>query len=122
MRGVEAGYAHEQEQPPFVDYAFTSIASPLIVIMLDVTEGAKEKIRQARDREMNSLGKHVMFDLVPADSIPPGAKIISSRFVDKVKANAEYKSRLVVQANYQQLGYHTFHNTCIIRLVSCVEA
>ena len=49
------------------------------------------------DKEISSLEKHGVSDLVPITSVPAGHKVVATRWVLKSKADSTYKSRLVVQ-------------------------
>ena len=58
------------------------------------------------EREMESLKKHDVWELV---DLPPGKKAIGSKWVYKVKTNADgsierYKARLVAQGYNQKFG------------------
>ena len=50
----------------------------------------------AADKEITSLKKHGVHELVPASFIPAGQKVVGSLWVNKIKANDLFKSRLVV--------------------------
>ena len=52
--------------------------------------------KAAADNETNSLKKHGVYELVPASSVPAGQKVVDSRWVNKIKADDLFKSRLVV--------------------------
>ena len=49
------------------------------------------------DKELTGLQDHHVYDLVPISSIPSAFKPIGSRWVYKVKADSNFKARLVVQ-------------------------
>ena len=70
------------------------------------TSPEKAKWFEAMEREMESLKHHDVWELV---NLPPGKKIIGSKWVFKVKTNADgsierYKARLVAQGYSQKLG------------------
>ena len=48
------------------------------------------------DKEITSLKKHGVYELVPASSASTGQKVVGSRWVNKIKADDLFKSRLVV--------------------------
>ena len=48
------------------------------------------------DKEITSLKKHGVYELVPASSVPAGQKVVGSSWVNKIKADDLFKSRLVV--------------------------
>ena len=52
--------------------------------------------KAAADKEIPSLKKHGVYELVPASSVPAGQKVVGSRWVKKIKADDRFKSRLVV--------------------------
>ena len=56
------------------------------------------------DKEITSLEKHGVFDLVPITSVPVGHKIVGTRWMFKSKAGSTYKDQLVVQGVSQILG------------------
>ena len=47
-------------------------------------------------KEIASLKKHGVYELVPASSVPSGKKVVGSRWVNKIKPDDLCKSRLVV--------------------------
>ena len=47
-------------------------------------------------KEIASFKKHGVYELVPASSVPSGQKVVGSRWVNKIKADDLFKSRLVV--------------------------
>ena len=63
-----------------------------------------EQWKAAMDKEMNSLKEHDVADLVPIQSLPPGAKPIGSRWLYKIKATGVMKARLIVQGWGQRHG------------------
>ena len=50
----------------------------------------------AADKEIANLKKHGVYELVPASSVPAGQKVVGSRWVNKIKADDFFKSRLIV--------------------------
>ena len=52
--------------------------------------------KAATEKEIASLKKHDVYELVPASSVPAGQKVIGSRWVNKIKADGLFKIRLVV--------------------------
>ena len=50
----------------------------------------------ASDKEIASLEKHGVYELVPITSVPNGRKVVGTRWVYKIKADGVYKCRLVV--------------------------
>ena len=49
------------------------------------------------DKEIASLEKRGVFDLVPITSVSAGHKVVGNRWIFKIKADSTYKGRLVVQ-------------------------
>ncbi|CAN0254903.1 unnamed protein product [Ascophyllum nodosum] len=47
-------------------------------------------------KEMASLEKHGVFNLLPITAAPVGEKVIGTRWLFKIKANSTYNCRLVV--------------------------
>ena len=56
------------------------------------------------DKEVASLEKHGVFDLVPITSVPAGRKVVGNRWVFEMKADSTYKGRFVVQGVSQIFG------------------
>ena len=48
------------------------------------------------DKEIASLEKHGVFELVPITSVPNGRKVVGTRWIYKIKADGVYKGQLVV--------------------------
>ena len=48
------------------------------------------------DKEIASLEKHGVYELVPITSVPNGRKFVGTHWVYKIKADGVYKSQLVV--------------------------
>jgi len=61
--------------------------------------------KKARDKEYNTLIEYGTWDLVAA---PPGRKIVGSKWVDTIKRDGTYKSRLVCQGFSQVEGVDYF--------------
>ena len=53
--------------------------------------------KAASDKEIASLEKHGVFNLVPITSVPARHKVFDTRWVVEIKADRTYKGRLVVQ-------------------------
>ena len=62
------------------------------------------KWKEATNKEMVSLQKHAVFDLVSPDSVTPEHKMIGTKWVFKVKADHTRKSRFVLQGWGQVAG------------------
>ena len=52
--------------------------------------------KAVKDKEIASHKKHDVYELVPASYVPAGQKMVGSRWVNKIKADDRFKSRLVV--------------------------
>ena len=52
--------------------------------------------KAAADKEITCLKEHGVYELVPASSVLAGQKVVDSRWVNKIKADDLFKSRLVV--------------------------
>ena len=52
--------------------------------------------KKASSKEIASLEKHGVFDLVPITSVPAGHKVVGTRSVFKIRGDSTYKGRLVV--------------------------
>ena len=53
--------------------------------------------KAASNREVASLEKHGVYELIPIVSVPTGQRVIGTLWVSKVKADGTKKSRLVVR-------------------------
>ena len=62
------------------------------------------KWKEATNKEVDSLQKHAVFNLVSPDSVPPEHKVIGTKWVFKVKADHTPKGRVVVQGWGQVSG------------------
>lgn len=63
-----------------------------------------EQWREAIGKEMGSLNKHKVSQLVPVTTVPEVENILGSRFVFKQNADDRFKARLVVQGHVQEAG------------------
>lgn len=48
------------------------------------------------NKEISSLIKHQVYNLVSVTSVPPGSKFIDSQWVYKIKIDGPHKDRVVV--------------------------
>ena len=55
------------------------------------------KWKEATNKEMDSLQKHAVFNLVSPNSVPPEHEVVGTKWVFKVKADHTLKGRVVVQ-------------------------
>ena len=53
--------------------------------------------KEAADKEIQSLEKHGVYELVPMLFVPSSQNVVGTRWVNKIKADGTFKSRLVVQ-------------------------
>ena len=53
--------------------------------------------REEAEKEIKSLQDLNVYKLVPRSTVPPGQKVIGTKWVFKVKANQTYKAHLVAQ-------------------------
>ena len=60
--------------------------------------------KEAADKEIQSLEKHGVYELVPMSFVPSSQKVVGTRWVNKIKADGTFKSRLVVQGWSQVPG------------------
>jgi hypothetical protein len=85
----------------------------------------EQKRQAARDKEYNTLMEYHTWDLVPP---PLGRKIVGSKWVDTIKRDGTYKSRLVCQGYSQVEGidyFNTFSPVAkptMVRIVFMVAA
>ena len=90
-----------------------------------MTLPAKAHWKVASNKEVASLKKNNAYTLVPATALPPGHKIISSRWVYKAKAEKCYKGRVVVLGWGQVQGVDcggTFAPVCRLQSIRMVLA
>ena len=81
--------------------------------------------KTASDKEIASLEKHGVFDLVPITSVPAGHKVVGTRWVFKMKTDSTYKGRLVVQGFSQIPGVDcggTFAPVCRLQSIRMMLA
>ena len=81
--------------------------------------------KTASDKEIASLEKHGVFDLVPITSVPGRHKVVGTRWVFKIKADSTYKGRLVVQEFSQIPGVDcggTFAPVCRLQSIRMMPA
>lgn len=64
----------------------------------------RTKWKVAMKKELQSLKKNEVADIVTFDTLPPKASPIGSRWVFKVKPDGTFKARLVVQGYGQRHG------------------
>ena len=62
------------------------------------------RLKAVADKEIVSPKKHGVYELVPASSVPAGQKVVGSRWVNKIKADDLFKSRLIVLDGRRYLG------------------
>ena len=60
--------------------------------------------KEAADKEIHSLEKHSVYELVPMSFVASSQKVVGTRWVNKIKADGTFKSRLVVQGWSQVPG------------------
>ena len=78
------------------------------------------KWKETSDKEMASLQKHEVFDLVPSASVPSEKKVFWTKWMFKVKADYTLKGRLVVQGWGQVPGIDlgcTYARVCRIQSI-----
>ena len=76
--------------------------------------------KAATEKEIASLKKHVVYELVPASSVPAGQNVVGSRWINKIKADDLFKSRLVVLGWAQVPGIDyggTFAPVCRLQII-----
>ena len=90
---------------------------------ISLSEAARWKT--AADKEIASLKKHGVYELVPASSVSAGQKGVDSRWVNKIKADDLFKSRLVVLGWAQVPGIDcggTFAPVCRLQCIRMMLA
>ena len=60
--------------------------------------------KEAADKEIQSLEKHGVYELVPMSFVPSSQKVVGTPWVNKIKVDGTFKSRLVVQGWSQVPG------------------
>ena len=92
---------------------------------LEHLQGGDERLKVTSDREIASLEKHGMYELVPITAVPNGRKVVGTRWVYKIKADEVYKGRLVVLEWSQVRGIDcggTFAPVCSLQSIRIVLA
>ena len=59
--------------------------------------------KEAADKEIQSLEKHGVYELVPMLFVPSSQNVVGTRWVNKIKADGTFKSRLVVVQGWSQV-------------------
>ena len=78
--------------------------------------------KAAADKEIPRLKKHGVYELVPASSVPAGQKVVGSRWVNKIKADDFFRSRLVVLGWAQVPGIDYDDGTFThVRRLQCIR-
>ena len=112
--------AHNQELFAFAEYAYATTNTQLQtrseggkkprIVPNTFTEARKlpeaALWEAAEGKEIASLIKHQVCDLVPITSVPAGSKINGSRWVYKIKADETHKARMVVLGWGMVAGVH----------------
>ena len=62
--------------------------------------------KTASDKEIATLEKHGVFDLVQITSVPVGHKVVGTRWVLKIKADSTFKGRLFFTDPWRRLRRH----------------
>ena len=81
--------------------------------------------REAAEKEIKSLQYLNVYKPVPRSTVPPGQKVIGTKWVFNVEANQTYKARLVAQGWSQVPGQDcgsTFAPVCRLQSVRMVLA
>ena len=76
-------------------------------------------------KEIASLKKHGVYELVPASFVSAGQKVVGSRWVNKIKTDDLFKTRLVVLGWAQVSGIDcgsTFAPVCRLQSIRMVLA
>ena len=74
----------------------------------------------ASDKEIASLEKHVVYELVPITSVPAGQRVVGRRWVNKIKADGTYRGRLAERGQSQVPGIDcngTFSPVCRLQSI-----
>ena len=99
---------HLENASLFAEYAYVSTASAgkhsaggeklkvsnTFKKAMSFPQAARRKA--AAGKEIASLKKHGVYELVPASSVPAGQKVVGSCWINKIKADDLFKRRLVV--------------------------
>ena len=81
--------------------------------------------REAAEKEIKSLQDLNVYKLVPRSTVPPGQKVIGTKWVFEVKTNQTYDARVVAQGWNQVPGQDcgsAFAPVCRVRSVRMVLA
>ena len=75
--------------------------------------------KEAADKEIQSMEKHGVYELVPMFFVPSSQNVVGTRWVNKIKADGTFKSRLVVAGmvsspRYRLWGY--FRSNMMVEL------
>ena len=90
---------------------------------MSLLQAARWKV--AADEDIAILKKHGVYEMVPASFVPTGQKVIGSRWVNKIKADDLFKSRLVVLGWAQVPGIDcggTFAPVCRLKNIRMMLA
>ena len=90
---------------------------------MTLPQAARWKV--ASDKEIASLKKHGVYELVPITTVPDGRKAVGVRWVYKIKADEVYKGRLVVLGWSQVTGIDcdgTFAPVCRLQSIRMILA
>ena len=78
------------------------------------------KWKEATNKELGSLQKHAVFNLVSSDSVPPEHKVIGTKWIFKVKADHALIGRVVVRGRGDVSGIDygwTYLTVCCIQSI-----
>lgn len=120
--------AHKDDMPRFAEYAYAvqTMQPGIPKSFYDAMKTPEASLwRAAADKEMDSLHELKVYKLVPRSTVPPGQKIINSKWVLKRKADNSYKARVVAQGWNQVHGLdcgNTFAPVCRLQSVRMVLA
>ena len=90
---------------------------------MTLPQAARWKV--ASDKEIASLEKHGVYELVPITLVPNGRKVADARWAYKIKADGVYKGRLVMLGWSQVPGIDcggTFAPVCRLQSIRMVLA
>ena len=103
------GRGHRMKRPPqyLLDYDLSQNPSSLLSYQEAITGDDKEKWMEAIKEEMTALEENMTWELVDKSAATTG-KILTSRWIFKIKDDGRYKARLVVRGCQQREGidYH----------------
>jgi hypothetical protein len=83
------------------------------------TEEDREKWTKAVDEEYQRMADYSVFKPVPRSSLPDGAKILTSTWAMKKKANGVFGARLTARGYEQVDGVHYDENSKSAPVVNC---